>query len=82
MRPMDKAGKRGNRFSASKRDFLKTAALLGVYIGPVIKTFDMAAVSAIPTGPPKKKKDPSEGQAEPTGGQAGIPRRRPGGRPA
>ena len=79
---MEKDGKRGTRFSASKRDFLKTAALLGVYIGPVIKTFDMAAVSAKPTGPPKKKKDPSGGQAEPSGGQAGISRRRPGVRPA
>ena len=79
---MHKAARPGSRFNASKRDFLKTVALLGVYIGPVIKTFDMAAVSAIPTGPPKKKKDPSEGQAEPSGGQAGISRRRPGGRPA
>ena len=77
---MDKDGKQGTRFSASKRDFLKTAALLGVYIGPVIKTFDMAAVSAKPTGPPKKKKDTD--QEEPSGGQAGISRRRPGGRPA
>jgi hypothetical protein len=53
--------KRDARFSASKRDFLKKAALFGVYIGPVIRTFEMAEISGKPTGPPKKKKEASSG---------------------
>jgi len=48
--------RRPPRFSASKRSFLKKLALFGAYIGPVIKTFDMTAFAAKPTGPPKKKK--------------------------
>lgn len=52
------------RFSASKRDFLKKMALLGIYIGPAMKTFDMAVVGSKPTGPPKKKKDNGGGEDE------------------
>ncbi len=53
--------KHGPLFSASKRDFLKKTALLGVYIGPVIRTFEMAEITGKPTGPPedKKKKPPT-----------------------
>ncbi len=52
---MSKKSKQEPRFSASKRDFLKRTALLGIYIGPVIRSFEMAAITAKPTGPPKKK---------------------------
>ena len=52
------ADKKKTRFSASKREFLKKMALFGVYIGPAIKTFEMAEITAKPTGPSKKKKQP------------------------
>jgi len=46
------------RFSASKREFLKKMGLFTIYVGPIIHTFEMAEVTAKPTGPPiKKKKD-------------------------
>ena len=44
----------GSGFSASKRDFLKKMVLVGVYVGPVIKTFEMAEISGGTTGPVKK----------------------------
>ena len=53
--------KKKSRFSASKREFLKSAALFTVYIGPVMKTFEMAVVSSKATGPVKKK-DPDSGE--------------------
>lgn len=53
---MGKNKKQEPRFSASKRDFLKKTALLGVYIGPVIRSFEMAEITAKATGPPKNKK--------------------------
>lgn len=52
------------RFSASKRDFLKKMALLGVYIGPAIRTFEMAQITGKPTGPPKKKKTTGEARLD------------------
>ena len=48
--------KRSSRFSASKRDFLKKMALFGVYIGPAIRTFEIAEITGKPTGPTKKEK--------------------------
>ena len=60
--------KKGKRFSASKRDFLKKSALFGVYIGPLIRTFEMAEIGAKATGPPKKKRKTS-GTAPPRGGR-------------
>ena len=53
--------KKDSKFSRSKRDFLMRAALLTVYIGPAMKTFEMASVAAKPTVPPPKKKDPTSG---------------------
>jgi len=53
---MGKNKKQEPRFNASKRDFLKKTALLGVYIGPVIRSFEMAEITAKATGPPKKKR--------------------------
>ena len=47
--------KRPARFDASKREFLKRMTLLGVYIGPLIRTFEMAEIAGKPTGPPKKQ---------------------------
>ncbi len=61
---MGKPEKTGPRFSASKRDFLKRTALFGIYIGPLIRTFEMAEIAAKPTGPPKmKKKTETSGRA-------------------
>lgn len=60
---MSEKSKQQPRFSASKRDFLKRTALLGVYIGPLIRTFEMAEITAKPTGPPKKKKKTTKGTA-------------------
>ena len=58
------------RFSASKRDFLKKMALFSVYVGPVIRTFEMAEITAKPTGPPDKKKKPTMGTARRRGSPA------------
>jgi len=49
--------KKNVKFSRSKREFLKHAALFTVYIGPAMKTFEMASVASKATGPPPKKKD-------------------------
>lgn len=46
------------RFSESKRDFLKQMALMAIYTGPLIRSFEMAEISGKPTGPIKKKEPP------------------------
>lgn len=53
--------KKDLKFSRSKREFLKHTVLLTVYIGPAMKTFEMASVAAKPTGPPPKKTEPTSG---------------------
>ncbi len=57
----EKPGRKPPRFSASKREFLKKMALFGVYFGPAIRSFEMAQISSKPTGPPKKKEQPTQG---------------------
>ena len=65
--------KRGPRFSEAKRDFLKKLVLFTVYIGPAIRTFEMAEVGAAPTGPPeKKKKTTGTVQLQHFGGKGGL----------
>ena len=68
---MAKNDRRETRFSASKRDFLKKMALFSVYVGPVLRTFEMAEITGKPTGPPKKEKvEKTKGKAHllgPTG---------------
>jgi hypothetical protein len=46
---------RDGKFNASKRDFLKKAVLMGIYIVPLMKTVEMAAIAANPSGPPMMK---------------------------
>ena len=58
-------------FSASKRRFLKKMALFGVYVGPLIRSFEMAEITAKATGPVKKKKVPTMGGARLRGSSPG-----------
>jgi hypothetical protein len=66
---MDPKKKQNARFSASKREFLKRLALLTVYVGPLMKTFQMTEMAGKPTGPVKKKRAPGDEDDEEKSGE-------------